>query len=318
MSAAIRIGTRRSPLARRQTQGVADALAALLDRDVEIVTVTTRGDVDQAPLASIGGTGVFVSALRDALLAGEVDLAVHSLKDLPTAPAAGLRLAAVPTRADPRDMLVGLALSDLRPGTRVGTGSPRRAAALAAMDVGVVPVPIRGNIDTRLRMVADGHLDAVVLAAAALSRLGRGQLPAGLPAEPIDPSLMLPAPGQGALAVESRRECDDDLAADLAAGLAAIDDPDSRAAVTAERAALAGLEAGCSAPVGALAVVAHGRVTLQARVWSRDGQHVVSGTAHDARERAEALGHYLAGDLLARGAADLIPAQQPELKETAL
>ena len=310
MSPAIRIGTRRSPLAMRQTQGVADALAAQLGRGVELVTVTTQGDVDQAPLTSIGGTGVFVSALRDALISGDVDVAVHSLKDLPTAPAPGLRLAAVPRRADPRDVLVGLALAGLRPGTRVGTGSPRRSAALAAMKVGVVPVPIRGNIDTRLRMVADRQVDAVVHAAAALARLGRSELDT----EAIDPAVMLPAPGQGALAVEARVDRDDDLTQ----ALAALDDADSRAAVLAERAALAALEAGCSAPVGALADVDAGRITLDVRVWSHDGRRVVSGTAHDAVDRAEALGHSLAGDLLARGAADLIPAQHPELKETAL
>lgn len=310
MSGAVRIGTRRSPLAMSQTQGVADALAGVLDRDVEIVTVTTRGDVDQSPLASIGGTGVFVSALRDALLDGEVDLAVHSLKDLPTAPADGLALAAVPARADARDAMVGVGLAALGPGTRVGTGSPRRSAALAAMKMGVVPVPIRGNIDTRLQMISDGRVDAVVLAAAGLSRLGRDELAS----EPIDPELMLPAPGQGALAVESRVDVPDDLAR----ALAAIDDADSRAAVTAERAALAALEAGCSAPVGALAQVVGSRLTLRARVWSHDGREVASATGDDAVHRAEPLGHALAGDLLARGAAALIPAQQPELKETAL
>jgi hydroxymethylbilane synthase len=317
VTAPLRVGTRRSPLALRQTQGVADALAATLHRPVEILGVTTRGDVDDAPLASIGGAGVFVSALRDALLDGEVDLAVHSLKDLPTAPAAGLALAAVPERADARDVLVGVGTDRLLPGTRVSTGSPRRAAALLAMRRGVVPVAIRGNIDTRLGMVVDGHLDAVVLAAAALARLGRE-----LAAEPVDPSVMLPAPGQGALAVESRTDVPDDVAA----ALAALDHPDSRAAVSAERAALSALEAGCSAPVGALAHVADGKLTLDVRVWSLDGRQVVSGCGHDAAVRAEQLGDSLAGDLLARGAAALIPAQQPkqqpkqqpELKETAL
>lgn len=306
----MRIGTRRSPLAMRQTQDVADALAARLDRPVELVAVTTRGDVDDSPLASIGGTGVFVSALREALLDGEVDLAVHSLKDLPTAPADGLALAAVPARADARDVLVGLGLDQLRPGARVGTGSPRRAAALHTMKVGVVPVAIRGNIDTRLQMVHDGHVDAVVLAAAALARLGRHDTAA----EPIDPSLMLPAPGQGALAVESRLVVPDDLAA----ALAALDDSDSRAAVAAERAALAGLEAGCSAPVGALADVADGEITLTVRVFSADGDTVVSGVGRGAVAQAASLGRSLARDLLARGAAALIPTQQPELKETAL
>lgn len=305
----IRIGTRRSPLAMRQTQDVADALAGMLDRRVQLVTITTRGDVDAAPLASIGGTGVFVSALRDALLRGEVDLAVHSLKDLPTAPADGLRLAAVPARADVRDALVGLTTAQLAPGTRVGTGSPRRAAALHAMGRGVVVVAIRGNLDTRLQMVRDGQLDAVVLAAAALARLGRDDLPV----EPLDPTAMVPAPGQGALVVESRPALPDDLAH----ALAMLDHPASRVAVTAERAVLAGLQAGCSAPVGALASVAD-QLVLNARVWSRDGLEVVSGQAHGPAASAADLGHSLASDLLAGGATTLIPTQQPELKETAL
>ena len=305
----IRIGTRRSPLAMRQTQDVADALTGVLDRRVELVTITTRGDVDSAALASIGGTGVFVSALRDSLLRGEVDLAVHSLKDLPTAPAEGLRLAAVPRRADARDALVGLPLDDVRPGTRVGTGSPRRAAALHALGRGVVPVAIRGNIDTRLQMVRDGALDAVVLAAAGLARLSRHDLPV----EPLDPVAMLPAPGQGALAVESRPVLPDDLSE----ALSRLDDGDSRAAVLAERTVLAGLEAGCSAPVGALATVAD-ELVLNARVWSHDGREVVSGRVRGPAASAARLGRSLAEDLLAGGAATLIPAQQPERKETAL
>lgn len=311
MTHPVLVGTRRSPLAMRQTRGVAEALARALDRPVAVVEVTTQGDVDRAPLATIGGSGVFVSALRDRLLAGEIDLAVHSLKDLPTAPVPGLVLAAVPEREDPRDALVGSALGDLTPGARIGTGSPRRAAALRALNRGLVPVDVRGNIDTRLAMVADGEVDALVLATAGLRRLGR----ADVVVDPLDASVMVPAPGQGALAVEAR---DDDVADDLAAALADLDDQPSRAAVLAERAALAGLEAGCSAPVGALAGLVDDQVVLHARVWSLDGSRAVSGYRRGAADDPVALGHALARDLLARGASDLIPTTSPHLEETTL
>lgn len=310
MSIPVRIGTRRSPLARRQSQQVADLLAQLLGRPVTLVDVTTRGDVDPAPLAAIGGAGVFVSALRSSLLDGEVDLAVHSMKDLPTADAPGLSLAAVPARLDPRDALVGTRLDALRPGARVGTGSPRRAAALRALGRGVEPVAIRGNVDTRLEMVRQGRLDAVVLAVAGLTRLGRRDLVV----DPLDPTVMLPAPGQGALAVEACHDVTDDLAA----ALSALDDAASRAAVTAERAALAGLQAGCSAPVGAVGLVVGHEVALDARVWSQDGRDVVAGHARGPAADAASVGHTLARDLLARGAASLMSTPNPELKETAL
>lgn len=310
MSIPVRIGTRRSPLARRQSQQVADLLAQLLGRPVTLVDVTTRGDVDPAPLAAIGGAGVFVSALRSSLLDGEVDLAVHSMKDLPTADAPGLSLAAVPARLDPRDALVGTRLDALRPGARVGTGSPRRAAALRALGRGVEPVAIRGNVDTRLEMVRQGRLDAVVLAVAGLTRLGRRDLVV----DPLDPTVMLPAPGQGALAVEACHDVTDDLAA----ALSALDDAASRAAVAAERAALAGLQAGCSAPVGAVGLVVGHEVALDARVWSQDGRDVVAGHARGPAARAASVGRTLARDLLARGAATLMSTPNPELKETAL
>ncbi len=237
-----------------------------LGRKVEIVEIVTYGDRSTAALAQIGGTGVFVSALRDALLAGDIDLAVHSYKDLPTAPADGLLIAAVPLREDPRDVLVardGLTLGELPPGARIGTGSPRRAAQLRALGFGVEVVPIRGNVDTRLRKVADGELDAVVLARAGLARLDR----LDAVTEVLDPLWLLPAPGQGALAVECR-------AADaaLVGELGALDHPDSRAAVTAERALLTALEAGCTAPVGGLAEVAlgeHGHRDLPPRLGDR-------------------------------------------------
>ncbi|MCW2501230.1 MAG: porphobilinogen deaminase, partial [Frankiales bacterium] len=199
---ALRLGTRASALALTQSGHVADALRAL-GHDVELVHITTHGDTSSAAIAQLGGTGVFVTALRDALLAGEVDLAVHSYKDLPTAPADGLVIAAVPPRQDARDALVardGLTLGELPTGARVGTGSPRRTAQLRALGMGLEVVPVRGNVDTRIGRVAPGDLDAVVLARAGLARLGR----LDEVTETLDPLQVLPAPAQGALAVECR------------------------------------------------------------------------------------------------------------------
>ncbi len=249
----IRIGTRASELARTQSGAVARDVAALTGRPVRLVDITTAGDRSAGSLRTIGGSGVFVSALRDALLAGEVDVAVHSLKDLPTAPAPGIALVAVPSREDPRDALVArdrLRLAELPDGARVGTGSPRRAAmvraAAARSGTAVELVDIRGNVPTRLARVGD-DLDAVILAVAGLHRLGRTETIS----EFLSVTEVVPCPGQGALAVETR--AGDPLAAELAA----LDDATSRAAVTAERAVLAGLGAGCATPVGALAT-AHG------------------------------------------------------------
>ena len=199
-----------------QSRQVADMITERTGRAVEIVGVTTLGDVSRAQLTQIGGTGVFVSALREALLGGEVDLAVHSLKDLPTGPAAGVVLAAVPPRDDPRDALVardGAKLADLPPGARIGTGSPRRAAQLLGLRADLRCVPIRGNAGTRLGKVSEGELDAVVLAYAGLARIGH----VGAITQVFEPDEMLPAPGQGALAVECR-EGDAELAALLQAG----------------------------------------------------------------------------------------------------
>jgi hydroxymethylbilane synthase len=249
MPSTVRIGTRASTLALTQTGHVGEALAWLTGLDVELVHVRTDGDRLTGSLATLGGTGVFVTALRDALLDGRCDVAVHSLKDLPTGPADGLVLGAVPPREDPRDVLCareGWTLATLPPGARVGTGSPRRAAQLLAARPDLDVVDIRGNVDTRLRRVAPGDLDAVVLARAGLARLGR----LDAVTEALDPAVMTSAAGQGALAVEVRAGLLDPT---LAAGLAALDDPASRLAVAAERALLGHLEAGCAAPVGALA-----------------------------------------------------------------
>ena len=195
----VRIGTRASTLARTQSQLVADALSAATGLDTELVDIRTEGDTSSAPLAQLGGTGVFVSALREALLDGRIDVAVHSLNDLPTQPAEGIALAAVPEREDPRDVVVardGLTLGELPVGSTVGTGSPRRAAQLHALGLGLEIADIRGNVDTRIRKVREGDYDAVVLARAGLARIGR----LDEATEVLDPLQMLPAPGQGALA----------------------------------------------------------------------------------------------------------------------
>ncbi len=305
---AIRIGTRRSLLARTQSELVAAALRAALGRDVELVEVTTEGDVTAAPLATLGGTGVFVSALRDALLRGDVDLAVHSLKDLPTAPHEQITLAAVPQREDPRDAVVardGLTLGELPAGARIGTGSPRRAAQLHALGLGFDVVGIRGNVDTRISKVFAGEVDAVVLARAGIARLGRMDDVT----EVLDPLQMLPAPGQGALAVECRAE-DTELARQVRS---AIDDPRTRAAVTAERAVLATLEAGCSAPVGAMGEIAEGEdgdeLWLRAVALSADGAVAVRRSATGSPGDAEKVGRTLAEEMLEEGASSLIEEQ---------
>jgi hydroxymethylbilane synthase len=295
----LKLGTRGSALALAQATAVAEALTNRTGESVELVEIVTTGDRSAAPVQHLG-VGVFVSALREALAGKEIDLAVHSYKDLPTAPADGLVIAATPPREDPRDALVardGLTLAELPDGARIGTGALRRIAQLNALGRALNTVPIRGNVDTRLRKVAGGEFDAVVLARAGLARLGR----AGEATEVLDPLVMLPAPAQGALAVECR--ADDAALLDL---LAALDDADTRAAVTAERALLADLAAGCSAPVAALAVVAEGdhgpEIYLRGAVYSPDGQYAVrlsrTGTLADVGQ----IGRLLAADLRDAGA----------------
>ena len=318
MTAPLRLGTRPSALALAQSELVAQRLRDA-GHAVELVTVSTSGDRSSAPIATLG-VGVFVSQLRDALVAGEVDLAVHSYKDLPTAADPRLVIAAVPPREDPRDALVardGRVLGELPSGATVGTGSPRRVAQLEALGLGLRTVPIRGNLDTRIGKVRSGELDAVVVAAAGLRRLGRideaGEL--------LDPLQMLPAPAQGALAVECRA-ADTALAALLAQ---VLDDAGTRAAVTAERAVLATLEAGCSAPVGALADVVSDwevpgrdsdhppgrgtdgrvvdRVFLRAVVGAGDGA-LLRASATGNLDDVEKLGAALAAELLDMGGSD--------------
>ncbi|WP_445270763.1 hydroxymethylbilane synthase [Streptomyces sp. DSM 41634] len=309
----LRLGTRRSKLAMSQSGHVADAVRAITGRPVELVEITTYGDVSREHLAQIGGTGVFVTALRDALLRGEVDFAVHSLKDLPTTQPDDLVIAAMPRREDARDALVardGLTFEQLPDGARIGTGSPRRTAQLnhLALSLGkrIETVPIRGNVDTRIGFVRDGELDAVVLAAAGLNRIGRGDEATDL----LSVDNVLPAPGQGAQAVECLAS-DTDLIAELRE----LDDPFTRAAVTAERSLLAALEAGCSAPVGAFAdLLADGQVVNEMRlrgvVGTLDGSTLVqlstTGPVPQSYDEAMALGRELADEMLAKGAAGLM------------
>ena len=303
-TATLRLGTRGSELARTQSQAVADALTASTGPPVELVPIVTEGDRSDASIAQLGGTGVFVAAIRRALLEGSVDLAVHSYKDLPTAPEPGLIIAAVPGREDPRDALVardGLTLGELPPGAKVGTGAPRRVAQLRALGLGLDVVPIRGNVDTRMGRVAPGDLDAVVLARAGLARLGR----LDAITETLDPLQVLPAPAQGALAVECRTS--DARTREL---LGRLENPVVRACVVAERSTLAALEAGCSAPVPAYAEVAEGEagpeLFLRASVTAIDGSDAVRGSVSGPTSRAAALGRALATELLDRGAAELM------------
>jgi len=301
---AIKLGTRASLLAMTQSQTIAEWLRTATGAEVELVQISTEGDRSDGLLSEIGGQGVFVTALRDALVRGEIDVAVHSLKDLPTAPEPHLVIAAIPARFDPRDCLVardGLTLGELPQGSRIGTGSPRREAQLNALGLGVEVVPIRGNVDTRLAKVASGEYDGVLLARAGLLRLGR----ADEATEVLDPLQMLPAPGQGALACECR--ADDDATIRLLAGL---DDLDTRVAVAAERSLLATLEAGCNAPVGALAEVASGddgdELWLRAVVGDRSGSPTIRLSANGLPTEAAAVGKRLAVEMLAEGADTLV------------
>ncbi|MEU0684340.1 hydroxymethylbilane synthase [Streptomyces albogriseolus] len=310
---ALRLGTRRSKLAMAQSGQVADAVSQVTGRPVELVEITTYGDVSREHLAQIGGTGVFVAALREALARGEVDFAVHSLKDLPTTQPAELVVAAIPEREDPRDVIIArdaLKLTDLPRGARIGTGSPRRMAQLNAYarshGMDIETVPIRGNVDTRIGYVTKGDLDAVVLAAAGLNRVGRSDEVTDF----LSVDTVLPAPGQGALAVETTADN-----AELIAALAQLDDPLTRAAVTAERSLLAALEAGCSAPVGALAdLLTDGQTVKEMRlrgvVGTTDGSTLVqlstTGPVPETHEAATALGRELATEMLAQGAAGLM------------
>jgi hydroxymethylbilane synthase len=292
----LRIGTRGSALALAQTQTVADALAAATGASIELVTVTTAGDRSTEPLAELGGTGVFATALRESLLAGDCDLVVHSLKDLPTAPYPGLTIGAVPVRADARDALCsrdGAALGELAPGSRIGTGSPRRAAQVRARRSDLDVVDVRGNVDTRLGKVASGELDGVILAAAGLHRIGR----ADAISELFELNDWPTAPGQGALALEVRVG-DEHL-------VSVLEDPATRLAVDAERRVLAILEGGCSAPIGANAFADDGLLFLTASVYSLDGSRLITASHAVTLEDAGDAAGVVAAQLFDAGAADL-------------
>lgn len=322
------VGTRGSALAITQTQAAANQVAAAGGLTLETVTVKTDGDVLTGPLSQMGGTGVFAATLRTRLLEGDVDLAVHSLKDLPSAPCPGLTVAATPEREDPRDALCardGLTLDTLPTGARVGTGSPRRAAQLLAARPDLIIVDIRGNVGTRLARVAGnehygvgahgkhgekalgaitGDCDAVILAAAGLKRLGLQDTITDY----LDPTVMLPAPGQGSLALEIRDSEFNDTPSLLARAVTAVDHPDTRLAITAERALLRRLEAGCAAPIGAYATVENGSLNLTVCVANPDGTQLLRhrvDTTDLTVDAATALGIRAAEDLLGMGAAAL-------------
>jgi len=296
-----RLGTRGSPLALAQAGRIARQLQERYGRPAVLVTVATPGDESTAPIERLGTTGVFTTTLREALLRGEVDVVVHSCKDLPTAPVPGLRVAAFPAREDPRDALIwpgGTSLDALPRGARIGTGSPRRAALLRATGLEPQIVPMRGNVGTRLRKLADGEADALVLAMAGLSRLGM----LDAVATPLEASVLMPAPTQGVLAVECRS---DDPA--TAAHLQALDHAPTRAAAETERGFLAGLGAGCSTPTGALAVLAPGPgpvVRVSGVIAAPDGSAVIRG--HLTGPPGDPLGRQLARMLLQHGGAALL------------
>ncbi|MCS5720589.1 hydroxymethylbilane synthase [Herbiconiux sp. CPCC 203407] len=300
----LRVATRGSALARAQTGHVVAALHEATGVEIDVVIITSEGDRSKESLASLGGTGVFASALREALTAGECDMIVHSLKDLPTAPYRGLTIGAVPEREDPRDALCsrdGLMLDELPEGARVGTGSPRRMAQLLALRPDLEIVDIRGNVDTRLARVRDGDLDAVVLASAGLARLGRLDAASELFALDIWPT----APGQGALAIEIRE-------GDSIPELLSIEHSATRTAVLAERSVLAALEAGCAAPIGATAAVTGDLLELSATVYQPDGAAELgcersAELLGDDHLVADLLGQAVATQLLEDGAAEIAP-----------
>ena len=303
----LRIGTRGSELATTQAGTVRDALISA-GHDAELVIIKTKGDQSMESVEKIG-VGVFTAELREALADGRVDVAVHSYKDLPTAPDQRFTIAAIPPREDPRDALVardGLVLGELPAGSKVGTSAPRRTSQLRALGLGLDIRPLRGNLQRRLGKVESGELDAVVLARAGLARIGR----LDLITESIEPVQMLPAPAQGALAVEC-------LSANtaLVAILSELDDPNSRAAVTAERALLAELEAGCTAPVGAIAEVVESldddghifdELSVRGCAAAIDGSDVIRTGAVGSPENAEELGRSVARELLELGARELM------------
>jgi hydroxymethylbilane synthase len=293
------IGSRGSQLALWQAGWVAARLAEG-GHECRIEIIRTTGDkITDVPLAKIGTKGLFTKEIEEALAAGVIDLAVHSLKDLPAGLPAGLTLAAIPEREDPRDALIGRRLAELAEGARVGTSSLRRAAQLLALRPDLVVDPLRGNLDTRLRKAAEGLYGAIVLAAAGLKRMGwSGRIAEILPVE-----TMCPAVGQGALAIETR-----DDAGPARAACAALDHAPTRIAVMGERAVLAGLGGGCQVPIGAHAVVREGRIHLRAVVVSPDGAILIRRQGEGPAAQAESLGAQLARELAEAGGQEILEA----------
>ena len=297
----LRIGTRGSLLAKWQAESVRKQLFALAGVEAEIVIIKTSGDkMQQVPLTQLGGKGIFIKELEDALLDESIDLAVHSVKDIPTEVPRGLSFPAVCRRDDIRDCLIsptGSTLESLRPGARVGTSSLRRQAQLLRLRADLDIRDLRGNVDTRLRKVGDGEYDAIVLAKAGLDRLGLSQRIS----ETFAPEVFMPAVGQGAIAVETR--LGDNETGDL---LSKLDDPETRAAIIAERALLAALQGGCQVPVGAWARIERGEMVLEACVTSVDGQQQVKQRSTGAPDQGVQLGEQMARLLMETGAQTIL------------
>jgi hydroxymethylbilane synthase len=297
----LRVGTRGSALALAQAEAVRKAISQVIShRNFELVPITTRGDLLPGPIPPVGNKGLFVSDIQEALVTGKIDLAVHSAKDLPALAPEGLVLAAVPPREDPRDALItrhGGGLAKLTPGTTVGTSSLRRRVQLLAMGRGLVPTPLRGNVDTRLRKLSAGEVQALVVALAGVRRLGKD----GRVAEILSTSVMLPAPGQGALAVECRSGDKD-----MREALSKIEDPLARRAFEAERAFLLSLGGDCNVPLGGLATLDGNTIRLRGLIGSLDGSRILRDetTGSDPIE----VGHQLADRFRAAGADEILAA----------
>lgn len=298
----VRIATRGSDLALWQANYIAGRLRETLAVETELVVITTTGDrIQGIPLAEIGGKGLFVKEIEEALLEGRADLAVHSAKDLPAAMAEGLALVAFPQREDPRDALVGRNTTDslmgLPEGARVGTGSVRRSALLRAARPDIEVVPLRGNVPTRIAKIESLNLDAVILASAGLERLGLTSRVSEL----ISPEAMLPAVCQGTLALEARE------GESLAQDLAALDDPETATRVAAERAFQAELNGDCSVPLAAYCeLISGGRIRLRGLVASLDGKRIIRAESKSAAEHADQMGHVLGREVLAAGGAEIL------------
>lgn len=306
MKSSLRIGTRGSQLALWQARWVQAAITRYQpDISVELVIIKTQGDkILDVPLAQVGGKGLFVKEIEEALLEGRIDLAVHSMKDMPAELPAGLVIGAIPARENPHDAFVSVrhgALDDLPDGARVGTSSLRRAAQLKHQRPDLTIVPLRGNLDTRLKKLETTDLDAIVLAAAGLLRLGLSERITHY----LSSEQMLPAVGQGALCIETR---DDDPR--VAPIVGKLDHADTRHAVRAERAFLKRLEGGCQVPIAGHATTAGNQVELCGLVADVDGRRIIKNTRSGPVESAEQLGRDLAEDLLAKGADHILESLQ--------